>query len=115
MRGMSARRLPWVVLGVVLAAGFFYWASHHPTIETGRADSTANGGGSIITGGWTYAFYSDMAWTDAHDAYHDNGLPECLPPLSSVEDVRFAWVEVSVEGSTWRHVVWIDCRSVPQP
>ena len=111
---MSASRLPWVLLGVVLAAGFFYSASRSPTIESGRADSTANGGGSISTEGWTYGFSSDLTWIDRNDAWHD-GLPECLPPLSSVEDVRFAWVKVAVEGVTWREVVWIDCRSVPQP
>jgi hypothetical protein len=82
------------------------------TITTGRADSTGNGGGSITTDGWTYGFSSDVPWTDANNSWHDGGTPDCLPPLSSVDEVRFAWIEVSVEGASWRPVIWIDCRSV---
>jgi len=38
-----------------------------------------------------------------------------IAAIALVEGVRFAWTAVTVEGSTWRPVVWIDCRSVPQP
>ena len=116
--GVSSNTIRWVaVIVVALAVGFLAgtWRSG-PTISTGRAQSKGDGGGSIITtDGWTYGFSSDMAWTDSGGAYHENGLPDCLPPLSSVEGVRFAWVDVSVESTGWRTVVWIDCRSVPQP
>jgi hypothetical protein len=115
MGGVSASKLRWVLLGVLLAAGFFYWVSRNgATLETGRVDSKGNGGGSIITNDWTYGFSSDVAWTDRSNTLHDSGLSECLPPLSSVEDVRFAWVQVTIQGVTWRQVVWIDCQSVPQ-
>ena len=114
---MTADRLRGVatiVLAVALGFLIGSWRSG-VTIETGRADSTGNGGGSITTDGWTYGFSSDIAWTDASNSLHEGGIPDCLPPLSSVEGVRFAWVEARVEGSTWRPVVWIDCRSAPQP
>lgn len=103
-------------LAVAVALGFLIgtWRSG-VTIETGRADSKGDGGGSIITDGWTYGFSSDVAWTDNSNSWHDGGLPDCLPPLSSVEGLRFAWVEAKVEGTTFRPVVWIDCRSVAQP
>jgi hypothetical protein len=98
---------------VALAIGFFAgtWRQG-PIIDTGRADSTADGGGSISTDGWTYAFPADVTWVDASNVWHEDGPPDCLPPGSSVDDVRFAAAEVSVEGSNWRPVVWIDCRSV---
>jgi hypothetical protein len=104
------------LIAVAVALGFLIgtWRSG-VTIETGRADSKGDGGGSIITDGWTYGFSSDVAWTDSSNSWHDGGLPDCLPPLSSVEGLRFAWVEAKVEGTTFRPVVWIDCRSVAQP
>ena len=37
------------------------------------------------------------------------GTPDCLSADRSTM-VRFASVEVSIEGTTWRPVVWIDCR-----
>jgi hypothetical protein len=79
------------------------------------ADSTGVGGGSISTDGWTYGFAADIEWIDARDTWHEDGPPECLPPPSSVEDVTFAWVEATIEGMTWRPVVWIDCRGLPPP
>jgi hypothetical protein len=112
----NGRPLLAVVAILSLAAGFFIGTRQAGVhIETGRADSQGNGGGSIITDGWTYGFSSDIAWTDAKDSYHDGGTPDCLAPLSSVEDVRFAWVEVTIEGTGWRPVVWIDCRGMPLP
>jgi len=84
-------------------------------IETGEAHSKGDGGGSIITDRWTYGFPNDIAWTDLNDGWHEGGLPDCLPPLSTVDGVRFAWIEVSIEGTGWRPVLWIDCRSVPSP
>jgi hypothetical protein len=111
----AARRWGWLVaiVALFLIAGFLIgtWRSG-TTITTGRADSTGDGGGSITTDGWTYGFSSDVPWTDANNSWHDGGTPDCLPPLSSVDEVRFAWIEVSVEGASWRPVVWIDCRSV---
>ena len=78
-------------------------------ILTGRADAVETGG-SIETGEWTYALpVNDVPWLDAEGTWHEDGRPECLPPGAS-RRIRFAAVEVTVEGSTWRPVVWIDCR-----
>jgi NADPH-dependent 2,4-dienoyl-CoA reductase/sulfur reductase-like enzyme len=114
---MRSRWLRWVaVVGVALAVGFLIatWRAG-ATIETGQAHSKGAGGGSIVTSGWTYGFASDVAWTDAHNSWHEGGTPDCLPPLSIKDGVRFAWIEVTVGGQTWRPVVWIDCRGVPTP
>ena len=117
IEGMTYRQLPWVAaVAVAVVVGFLVgtWRAG-ATIQTGRADSMGGGGGSIVTTGWTYGFSSDVAWTDASGSWHDGGTPACLPPLSSRDGVRFASVDVTVDGATWRPVVWIDCRSVPGP
>ena len=114
---MDNSRLRLVAVAILsLAAGFFIGSRQAgPHVETGRAQTNGVGGGSIITDGWTYGFSADVAWTDANGSQHEGGPVECLPPLSSVEGVKFAWVEVQVEGTGWRPVVWIDCRGVPLP
>ena len=100
-----------VMVALVIGFGAATWrAGTH--IQTGRADSTGNGGGSITTDDWTYGFGADVMWLDINNSWHDSGVPDCLPPLSTVYDIRFAWTEVTVEGSTWRPVVWIDCTSI---
>jgi hypothetical protein len=114
---MANGRLRLLAVAVLsLAAGFFIGARQAGVhIDTGRADTNYLGAGSISTDGWTYGLPSDVAWTDANNSYHEGGPVDCLPPLTSVEGVKFAWVEAKVEGTGWRPVVWIDCRGVPPP
>jgi hypothetical protein len=114
---MRINWLRWVAVVVgAVALGFLIgtWRTGART-ETGQAHSTGAGGGSIVTSGWTYGFASDVAWTDANNSRHEGGTPDCLPPLSIKDGVKFAWIEVTVDGSTWRPVVWIDCRGVTAP
>ena len=78
-------------------------------ILSGRADPTETGG-SIETGEWTYALpVNDVPWIDELGTRHEDGRPDCLQPGVS-RQIRFAAVEVTIEDSTWRPVVWIDCR-----
>ena len=80
-------------------------------VLTGQAHS-ADGAISIETGEWTYAVPLDgVQWVDAEGVWHDNGRPECLPPAAQPLPVTFAAVEVTIEGTTWRPVVWVDCQS----
>ena len=99
-----------VVLAVIVGYAVGQWRDG-PMILTGRADTTAEGGGSISTDDWTYAFASEVDWIDENNTWHSSERVGCLQPGGSAT-VRFAAVEVSIEGSTWRPVVWIDCRSV---
>ncbi len=86
-----------------------------PIVQTGRADAQEDGGGSISTDDWTYGFGPGVRWTDETGTWHEGGRPECLEPATSL-NVRFAATEVTVEGVTWRPVVWVDCRSAtPYP
>ena len=101
------------LIGLALVVGFLIgtWRTG-ATVHTGRADTQADGGGSITTDDWTYGFLPGVSWVDASNVWHQGDEPpECLVAARSVEGVRFAAVEVSIEGSTWRPVVWIDCRS----
>lgn len=111
-------RLRWPILGVAVVAfvvGFLVatWRES-PIIATGRADTMAGGGGSISTDDWTYGFSADVYWVDERGAWNSGSQPECLGHLESV-NVRFAATEVTVEGATWRPVVWIDCRTASAP
>jgi hypothetical protein len=109
------RSFAWVIAGVVaLAIAFALGGMRNgPSFHVGRADVTAAGGGSITTDDWTYGLPSDVAWTGRDGRWRDHGQPDCLPPGAIVNDLRFAAVEVNVEGTTWRQVLFVDCRSVP--
>ena len=79
-------------------------------VDTGRADVSEGGGGSISADDWTYGFAPDVNWTDANGTWHEGSPPDCLVHGESV-NVTFAATEVTVEGAIWRPVVWVDCRS----
>lgn len=79
-----------------------------PAVLTGRADA-GEGGLSISTGDFTYGGGYGFAWTDEGGTWHDRGRPTCLPTGAS-RQVRFAATEVTVDGATWRPIVWVDCR-----
>lgn len=80
-----------------------------PRIQSGRADAGETAI-SISTPEWTYGVPSDgVTWVDAAGTRHDSGRPDCLKPGMS-RQIRFAAVEVTVQGSTWRPVVWISCQ-----
>jgi hypothetical protein len=79
-------------------------------VREGRADVNGDGTAlSIETPEWTYGGSFGFEWIDAGGARHDRGTPDCLPPGAS-RMVRFAATEVTVDGSTWRPIVLVDCR-----
>lgn len=77
-------------------------------IMTGRADG-ASDGLSISTADWTYGGGFGFAWTDSEGSWHQDGRPDCLPQGAS-RQVTFAATEVTVNGASWRPIVWLDCR-----
>ena len=81
-------------------------------VMTGSAHSGEGQVGVQDADGREYGIPLDMiSWVDSNGSLHDRGRPECLPPTGQSKPVKFAAVEVSVEGVTWRPVVWVSCRS----
>ncbi len=105
----SGRRAP-VFAGLGLALLIIgCGGSSEPMLLTGRADAAENAI-SISTDGWTYSVPLDgVAWEDEAGRRHEGGRPACLEPGAS-RQIDFAAVEVTVEDSTWRPVVWVSCR-----
>lgn len=67
---------------------------------------------SFETPDWVYGIDRSVAWIDALGARHDRGWPDCLdvPAGTTIAGVRFATVDVEVDGLEWRPVVLVDCR-----
>jgi hypothetical protein len=80
--------------------------SENVTILTGMGDAVVDSI-TVEAGGWTYAIPTQVRWVDAAGTWHD-GRPACLEP-GMLSNIRFATVEVTIEGATWRPVVWVAC------
>lgn len=114
--GREVRRfLPVAIALVVLAGalvGAYYLGSTRPVVAIHTAiPSSAEGAISVEADGWTYGIPLDgVDWVDSTNSWHDRGRPECLPPTGTTRPVTFGAVAVTVEGTTWRPVVWVSCR-----
>lgn len=112
MRPLSRiSRATLVIAALAFSAGFFVaeWRSG-PHLATGTAYA-AEDQISVEADDFSYAIPIDVMWTDANGTNHHGDRPECLAPNTQpIFDARFAYVDVSVEGSNVRQVVWVDCR-----
>jgi hypothetical protein len=82
------------------------------SIHTGKAYSAQ--GQISIKGedGWFYGVPLDVHWTDVSGVWHEGDRPVCLPPVGDVPaPVTFAATQVTVNGMTWRPVVWVSCHN----
>lgn len=99
---------------MVLALGFAlgsFWSGRHntDTWHTGIA-YTGIRQISIEYDGWTYGANDSVPeWIDAQGTEHDSGWPDCLRGPGRHVPVRFQAREVTVDASTWRPIVAIDC------
>jgi hypothetical protein len=107
-RGSWAPRLL-AAAAVVLA---YFLGTLRPAVGIHTAvPSSAEGAITIMADGLSYGVPLDgVRWVDSAGSWHESGRPECLPPEGTTRAVTFGAVEVTVEGSTWRPVVWVDCR-----
>ena len=64
---------------------------------------------SVEADGWTYSIPLDVTWIDAQGTWHQGERPACLPPDGASGPVRFASIDVTVEGNSWRQVVFVAC------
>jgi hypothetical protein len=64
-----------------------------------------------MTAGWTYGFMNSVPrWIDTAGTSHTDSWPDCVNPSGTQKPVRFATVNVTVTGTTWRQVLVVDCR-----
>ena len=98
----------------VLAVVAFLAGEHqqHPlTILSGLA-TVGNQQATVTVAGWSYAIDgTGIMWVDQQGSMHDGGWPACLSGFGRTVPIRFGEVPVTApDGTTWRQVVWVDCR-----
>jgi hypothetical protein len=101
-------------VAVVAALGGYLVGTNRSgvSIHTGKAHSVQ--AQISVTGedGWVYSVPLDVPWTDAGGVRHEGDRPVCLPPVGHVPaPVTFAATQVTLNGMTWRPVVWVSCRN----
>ena len=68
---------------------------------------------SVTVGGWSYGILGtgNLTWIDTQGTAHDSGWPSCLRGIGRRVPITFGAVPVTApDGSSWRQVVWVDCR-----
>ena len=110
---------PIVLVALLAAAGVGFGASsivHGVSYHTGTAYSAEAQIGAMADG-TSYAVPLTVPWLAVDGAWHDGGdRPACLPPtFVDVETLRFATTRVTVEGTTWDQVIWVDCTHSTAP
>jgi hypothetical protein len=104
----------WAALSLVLVAALIgYGIGTHSRQtahwHTGNGQSMPNQV-TVQADGWAYAIPIDVAWDDDHGNFHDHGRPDCLPPNTSVANVRFKAIDVEPNGIHWRQVIFVTCQ-----
>lgn len=104
-----------VVAGLLLVLGY---AVGDAGSGTHWREGTAHVGqhqASIVVDDWEYGISDSVTWIDRGGSHHEEGWPRCLDVAAgtSVESVRFAWVDVEADGASWREVVLVDCQEDP--
>jgi hypothetical protein len=71
---------------------------------------SAEGAIGVTHDGRSYGVPTDVRWRDARGREYLDGRPDCLPPVgTTVPAARFTAVEVEVNGTTTRQVVFVEC------
>ena len=66
---------------------------------------------TVAVAGWYYGIEGNIVWFD-QEGMHDGSWPACLSGPGRTVPVTFGEVPVTApDGSSWRQVVWVDCRS----
>ena len=66
---------------------------------------------TVAVAGWFYGIEGNIVWFD-QEGMHDGSWPACLGGPGRTVPVTFGEVPVTApDGSSWRQVVWVDCRS----
>ncbi len=67
---------------------------------------------TVAGSSWVYGISGVDQWVDHLGEDHVGGWPACLSTPEQTVPITFGWVPVTApDGSSWRQVVWVDCRS----
>jgi hypothetical protein len=82
-----------------------------PTVLRGIA-SAGDHVASVTVAGWVYGIDGLQEWIDRQGVTHEGGWPDCLSTPGRAVPITFGEIPVTApDGSSWRQVVWVDCRS----
>lgn len=114
--GLSSKAIRVVVAFVALcliACGTFLVGErqgNRTTVLTGMAYTGINEA-TVTVAGWSYAISGNVTWLDSQGTEHVGGWPGCLRSVGRRVPITFGAVPVTApDGSSWRQVVWVDCR-----
>lgn len=94
----------------LLGTGYLVGANKSPSWNDGTATVFDNFA-TVESGGSSYDITPKVAWIDSAGTHQRSSWPGCLDVLPGTETtVRFASVDVRIEGASWRQVVMVDCR-----
>ena len=97
-----------LLTGVLLGAG--WERSHDVEWMHERADFGSSKVVTIDHDGWSYGARGSIPhWIDMDGVEHDGGWPDCLRGSGS-SWIRFAATEVTLDGTTTRPIVAVDCE-----
>jgi len=114
--GLSSKAIGVVVALVVLclvAGGIFLAGERQGSramVLSGMAYTGINEA-TVTVAGWSYGISGNVTWVDSQGTEHVGGWPSCLRSVGRRVPVTFGAVPVTApDGSSWRQVVWVDCR-----
>jgi hypothetical protein len=76
------------------------------TVVNGEAFSSGYQAQATVDG-WQYAIPLDIPWFSQTGGFHDGGSPACV--TKGLHPITFGYVPVTLDGSSWRQVVWVSC------
>jgi len=114
--GLSSKAIrvvvAFVVLCVIAGATFLVGErqGNRATVLTGMAYTGINEA-TVTVAGWSYGISRNVTWFDSQGTEHVGGWPSCLRSVGTRVPITFGAVPVTApDGSSWRQVVWVDCR-----
>lgn len=113
----AIRRQPWLAAGiavVLLGTGYLIGTLRAGAMMHTGVAYAAETQISVTADDWTYDIPLAVPWTDAHGTLHFGDRPSCLPASLQNVSVKFAAVEVNINGTTYRQVVWVSCPAASQ-
>jgi hypothetical protein len=116
--GLSRRvtRAAAAIVAACLIACLAFLAGQHQqrpfTVLSGPV-SVGDHEATFVVAGWAYGIEGNsVPWVDQQGETHYGSWPACLRELGRTAPVTFGEVPVTApDGSSWRQVVWVDCRS----